>query len=72
MFKMDPRNNFERDHIYDKRNISALIPSFSRLTLTQNSLSVSAVNFWNELPTDIKESRSLPMFKKQSEKMSPS
>ena len=63
MFKMDSRNNFERVHIYDTRNRSALLPSFARLTLTQNSLSVSAVNFWNELPNDIKESRSLPMFK---------
>ena len=60
---MNSRNKFERVHIYDTRNRSALLPSFARLTLTQNSLSVSAVNFWNELPNDIKESRSLPMFK---------
>ena len=60
---MDSRNNFERVHIYDTRNRSDLIPSFARLTLTQNSLSVSVMNFWNELPTDVKESRSLPMFK---------
>ena len=62
MFKMDPRNNFERVHIYDTRNRSAFVPSFARPTITQNSLSVSAVSFWNDLHTDIKKSRSLPMF----------
>ena len=60
---MDSRNNFERFHIYDKRNRSVVVPSFARPTLTQNSLSVCAGNFWNDLPTDIEESRSFPMFK---------
>ena len=83
---MDSRNNFERVHIYDTRNRSALVPpsALVRPTVTQNSLPVSAVHFWNDLPTDIKdpagfssvtsqaslpcdidlkEFRSLPMFK---------
>ena len=69
MFKMDPRNNFERVHIYDTRNRSAFVPSFARPTITQNSLSVSAGNFWTDLPTDIKESHLLPYVFKNSKKI---
>ena len=60
---MESRSVFVRGHFHDTRNRSDLNPSFARLTLTQHSLSVSAINFWNQLPDAIKQCKSLPAFK---------
>ena len=50
MFKLEFRRNFERIHVQNTRNRSTLNPSFARLSLTQHSLSFSAVSLWNDLP----------------------
>ena len=55
--------------IQQNRSALVLVPSFARPTFTHNSLSVRAVNFWNDLPTDIKESRSLPLFENGMKKL---
>ena len=55
VFKIKSRSVFVRGHLYDTRNRSELNPSFARLTLTQHSLSVSAINIWNQLPDGIKQ-----------------
>ena len=63
VYKLESVSEFTRNHDHNTRFRANLIPSFSRLTLTQHSLSFSAINFWNTLPNHIKQSRSLSIFK---------
>ena len=65
MFNLPNRNQFQRTHLHYTRHRNDLLPDFSRLTLTTHSLTASAVRFWNELPAHIRDSRSLPIFKKK-------
>lgn len=46
------------------RNRDLLIPAFQRLTITQHSLTYSAPAFWNKLPQYIRDSNSLPIFRR--------
>ena len=64
VYKLESRSEFTRNHDYFTRNRDSLLPSRARLTITQRSLSFSAISFWNELPDRIKESPSLPSFKR--------
>ena len=50
---MKSRSVFVRGHIHDTRNRSERNPSFSHLT--PHALSFSAINFWNQLPDEIKQ-----------------
>ena len=50
---------FDRGHIHDTRNKSELNPSFAHSTLTLHSLSFRAINFWNQLPDEIKQCNSI-------------
>jgi hypothetical protein len=57
-------DSFDRvEHMYDTRNKYNLVPEFQRLATTQRSLSFVGQKLLNELPLDIKNSNSLPIFK---------
>ena len=55
--------NYSASHDYNTRNHNSLVPNTSRLTITQNSLSVVGPNIWNSLPIDIRESPTRNIFK---------
>ena len=63
IFKLDDRSLFYSSHNHNTRNNSNLVPQFSRLTLTRSSVFFSGINFWNELPHEIKSSLSFTVFK---------
>ena len=65
IYKLESRSEFTRNHDHNTRNRNNLLPSQARLTVTQRSLSFCAINIWNSLPNQIKESPSLPSFKKR-------
>ena len=52
-------------HAYSTRNRGNIVPSFQRLTLTQQSVSYAAPSIWNDLPADLKECASIGTFKKK-------
>ena len=53
----------ERSHSHRTRFRHHFLPPFSRLSLTQHSISFRAISFWNNLPDSIKNSPSLFSFK---------
>ena len=59
---------FVRNHSYNTRNRSDLLPTRSRLTITQNSISASGPNIWNSIPNEIKSISSKQSFKFQYKK----
>ena len=65
VYKLESRSEFTRGHDHDTRNRTSLLPSRPRLTITQRSLSFCSINFWNSLPNQIKETPSLPSFKRK-------
>ena len=62
------QNNFDRTHDFNTRNRNLLLPNFQRLTTTQQSLTFTAPSIWNQLPDELKSSRSFPIFKRNLKK----
>ena len=64
MFKH--RNSFIQfgSHGYDTRNSSNLVPSFHRMNCTQRSLSFIGPTIWNNIPDNIRNLTSEPVFRK--------
>ena len=61
---LDKFNNIRLNNL-NTRSEGQYIPSFQRLTLTQNqSIKFQAPANWNEIPNDIKTNRSTNSFKK--------
>ena len=56
------------EHNYGTRGRDRAIPTFRRLTSTQRSLTYLAPIVWNELPSTVKNSASLSIFKKRLKK----
>ena len=52
-------------HNYSTRNAELFVPCFSRLSISQRTIWYAAPNFFNSLPTELKECRSLGIFKKK-------
>ena len=63
MFNSDS-SDFNRIHSYSTRNRDALLPHFSRITLTQQSILHSAPNVWNSLPDRLKNIERIVLFKR--------
>ena len=64
MYKNVDLNSFSRNHGYNTRNSSTLLPNFHRLTLTQHSISRIGPIVWNHVPTYVKQASSFPGFKR--------
>ena len=57
-------NQFMCTHNLNTRNRNQAVPFFHRLTLTQHAVTFKGPHIWNELPLSIRNSDSLPIFKK--------
>ena len=64
MFKLENFDAFDRNHNYSTRNVSALLPAFNRLTLTQHSISYMGPTVWNSIPHEIRNLPGLNSFKR--------
>ena len=53
------------DHVHNTRGRDIAVPSFQRLASCQKSLSYNGPKIWNTLPSDIKSSPSINIFKKR-------
>ena len=56
-------DNFTRNHNYSTRQRNEYLAPFARLRSTQQSVLFNAINNWNSIPDNIKNSISLPSFK---------
>ena len=65
MFKNSNLEVFYSNHDYNTRNRDQPNPTFQRLTLTQHSIFFNGPRLWNSIPENIRESSSLPVFKRQ-------
>ena len=63
MFKCD-RSEFSRNHTYDTRFRSNLLPDFQRLSLSQHSVRYKAPLIWNELPHELRTLPTIQSFKR--------
>ena len=54
-----------REHGHDTRSSEDLVPTFQRTNLTQRSLLYSAPSAWNNLPSDVRNSSTICIFKKK-------
>ena len=68
MFKNRNSLNHNRHHHHHTRNHNQLLPSFRRLTTTQQSLSYSGPKIWNSLPDNVKNCKSVNTFKRTLKK----
>ena len=68
MYKNRNSLTYNRNHHYNTRLRQNLLPSFRRLTSTQHSLSYTAPTVWNNLPDEVKNSETLPIFKHRAKK----
>ena len=55
--------NFTRNHNYSTRQRNEYLAPFARSRSTQQSVLFNAINNWNTIPDNIKNSISLPSFK---------
>ena len=62
-FKNRNNLNYDRNHSYLTRSRNTLRTPLCRLTYTQQSVNYQGPLIWNEIPIDIKESRSISTFK---------
>ena len=62
------RNRDRNVHQYNVRNADELYVRYARLDVRKFSLKISGAKLWNVLPTYIKESSSLDMFKQNLRK----
>ena len=65
MYKNSSQPVFIRTHSYNTRYRNSLNSAFERLSLTQYSVYFRGPSFWNSLPPDVKEARSLDIFKRK-------
>ena len=63
MYKNRNAQLYDRSHHHNTRQRHDLLPSYHRLTITQHSLSYSGPQVWNSLSDELRNSRSLPIFK---------
>ena len=56
-------NRFIRTHRYPTRNTADLRPPVARLRMTEQSVIHNAIDIWNSLPLDLKNSNSYDIFK---------
>ena len=61
--------DFQRQHEHNTRNRNFLLPEYQRLTVTQQSLSFIVPNFWNILPTSLKNEQRINVFKRNLQEM---
>ena len=69
-------NTFNEDkyvitHSFNTRSKHLTKPKFQRLTVTQQALSYTGPKQWNSLPQNIREAKSLSIFKSKLKKTSP-
>ena len=64
MFKNRSDDQYARQHLYNTRGRSELLPSYQRLTVSQQSLSFSGPNIWNSIPQEVREQPNIKLFKK--------
>ena len=69
MFEHLTPGMFARNHPYDTRHRSDLLPNRSHLTICQNSISIIGPQIWNSIPDDIKYSTSKSSFKRNYKKL---
>ena len=63
MHKKFNDNNFRVSHSINTRNRNLANPVFHRLTVTQQAVSFKGPLYWNNLPVNLREIKSLPAFK---------
>ena len=63
MYENRNATRFLRNHSYNTRNRSDLLPDRARLTITENYLGVIGPNVWNNIPPEIQEAPSRDSFK---------
>ena len=66
---LDQLNHFTKSHRYPVRNSADLRPPMARLRSTEQSVLYNTINLWNELPLDLKNSRSYNSFKYNYKKL---
>ena len=64
MYKHQHDELYLRSHNHNTRTRNFLLPIYSRLSSTQQSLQYQGPTVWNSIPNDIKECHSLQSFKK--------
>ena len=66
LYMYSNRNNVEfiTNHSLNTRNRNMPIPAFCRLSLSQNSIRFQGPKIWNDLPSVIRNSKSIRLFKK--------
>ena len=65
MFKLPADGLFRVSHNVQTRNVHLAQPAFHRLTVCQQAFSYRGPHIWNSLPVDLRETNSLPVFKKK-------
>ena len=68
MYKEQDNPIFSFSSGYNTRNSNNLYSRFQRLTLTQQSIYFKGPALWNSIPADIRDSRSLGIFKRNYKK----
>ena len=63
MYSNQTNDEFQIQHQIPTRNRNRLLPSFNRLAISQRSITYAGPHIWNELPTEIKLSNSINIFK---------
>ena len=64
MHKAILRGEFSSEHGVNTRNQNLAVPTYHRLTITQNSVSFAGPTFWNQLPHNLRSIGTLGPFKK--------
>lgn len=65
MFKLRLAGNIiSPNHAYNTRSRHDATPNFQRLSQSQRSLTYNGPKYWNLIPSNIRNSQSLPVFKK--------
>ena len=57
--------DFNRQHGYFTRGRQLLLPTYQRLSTTQQSVFFAAPSSWNSIPDHIRNSATLPIFKRR-------
>ena len=64
MHKSIAARNFAASHNVNTRNNNLAVPLFHRLTACQHAVSIRGPKLWNSLPLYLRNTESLPLFKK--------
>ena len=64
MLKARRANQFNPSHIINTRNRDLMQPVYQRLTLLQRAISFAGPKEWNNLPEDIRKTRTIGRVKK--------